>query len=158
MLCSCRQPINTGTPIMPLFGVNSETGIVGMCSTLSIICSNVRTKGIKTHHFKEFQLTCLNYSTRKPTATFRHRRSRPRHLASSTSWQKSVHPNVLSLRPRRSPPGAPQNSTKNCHANSFQNKCEKNFARKARSVEVLKQPSNRKRDSITNHPPPSPNP
>ena len=42
---------------MPLCGVNSETGIVGMCSTLSIICSNVRTKGIKTHHFKEFQLS-----------------------------------------------------------------------------------------------------
>ena len=103
-------------------------------------------------------LVTLNYSTRKPTATFRHRRSCPRHLAPSISWRRSVHPNVLSLRPRRSPPGALHNSTKNCYANSFQNKCENNFARKARSVEVLNQPSNRKRDSITNHPPPSPNP
>jgi hypothetical protein len=99
-----------------------------------------------------------NYSTRKPTATFRHRRSCPRHLAPSISWRRSVHPNVLSSRQRRSPPGALHNSTKNCYANSFQNKCENNFARKARSVEVLNQPSNRKRDSITNHPPPSPNP
>ena len=82
----------------------------------------------------------------------------PRHLAPSISWRRSVHPNVLSSRQRRSPPGALHNSTKNCYANSFQNKCENNFARKARSVEVLNQPSNRKRDSITNHPPPSPNP
>ena len=137
-----------------------ETGVFTQVKKLKYMAHNLPS--IKILKFETFWSPSTshttNYSTRKPTATFRHRRSRPRHLASSTSWQKSVHPNVLSLRPRRSPPGAPQNSTKNCHANSFQNKCENNFARKARSVEVLNQPSNRKRDSITNHPPPSPNP